>query len=433
MRRTQKVVHALMSASIRSVMEMGLRVFSVCVRLQVAVWLACLAYAASAQGRFYSLGFLPGDTGSAANAVSDNAIVVGYGDQWAFFWHPETGMRALMFPNARATIAYAVSADGIVAGQAMIGIYGYACYWDETGAYLIHNRPSMAKGVSYDGRILAGWGENRMGTFARVQPFVFNRVENQFVFLPEPVGSAGTCFVYCLSGDGRVLGGMSMMPHPRFRRGLSARGFVWIDGVPTERVLPSGGFGSQVNALSYNGRIAVGSAEIHPDFGSPSQAVLWEDANATLLGTLGGASSVALGTDREGRQVVGSSRLADGTGRAFYWTRAVGMVSLQDLFAAYIPAGWTLTSANGISPNGRYITGVGTNPQGATEAWLLDTGRNCYSAGDVDGNGCVDNADLLSVLFAFGGSGSPEDTNCDGVVDDADLLEVLFNFGNGCG
>jgi hypothetical protein len=45
------------------------------------------------------------------------------------------------------------------------------------------------------------------------------------------------------------------------------------------------------------------------------------------------------------------------------------------------------------------------------------------SNGDVDGNGCVDDADLLSVLFAFGGSGGPEDTNCDGVVDDADLLE----------
>jgi hypothetical protein len=50
----------------------------------------------------------------------------------------------------------------------------------------------------------------------------------------------------------------------------------------------------------------------------------------------------------------------------------------------------------------------------------------------VDGNGCVDDADLLAVLFAFGGSGGPEDTNCDGVVDDADLLDVLFNFGSGC-
>ncbi len=54
--------------------------------------------------------------------------------------------------------------------------------------------------------------------------------------------------------------------------------------------------------------------------------------------------------------------------------------------------------------------------------------------GDVDGNGCVDDADLLAVLFTFGQSGSsmPEDVNGDGVVDDADLLMVLFNFGSGC-
>jgi hypothetical protein len=53
--------------------------------------------------------------------------------------------------------------------------------------------------------------------------------------------------------------------------------------------------------------------------------------------------------------------------------------------------------------------------------------------GDVNRNGCVDDADLLQVLFAFGASGSnPADVNCDQVVDDADLLVVLFNFGSGC-
>jgi hypothetical protein len=55
--------------------------------------------------------------------------------------------------------------------------------------------------------------------------------------------------------------------------------------------------------------------------------------------------------------------------------------------------------------------------------------------GDVDANGCVDDADLLAVLFAFGNTGSGlgrVDTNCDGVVDDADLLQVLFHFGSGC-
>ncbi|CUU04802.1 hypothetical protein GBSOP10_103646 [Armatimonadetes bacterium GBS] len=54
-------------------------------------------------------------------------------------------------------------------------------------------------------------------------------------------------------------------------------------------------------------------------------------------------------------------------------------------------------------------------------------------AGDVNCDGCVDDADLLTVLFNFGETGrSNADLNFDGVVDDADLLTVLFNFGNGC-
>ena len=53
--------------------------------------------------------------------------------------------------------------------------------------------------------------------------------------------------------------------------------------------------------------------------------------------------------------------------------------------------------------------------------------------GDVNGDGCVDDADLLQVLFAFGNTGSdPADVTGDRVVDDADLLVVLFNFGAGC-
>ena len=62
---------------------------------------------------------------------------------------------------------------------------------------------------------------------------------------------------------------------------------------------------------------------------------------------------------------------------------------------------------------------------------LLITG---FSYGDVTMDGCVDDADLLAVLFAFGSTDSflAEDTNGDGTVDDADLLTVLFAFGEGC-
>jgi len=52
---------------------------------------------------------------------------------------------------------------------------------------------------------------------------------------------------------------------------------------------------------------------------------------------------------------------------------------------------------------------------------------------DVDCSGCVDDSDLLNVLFKFGESNySREDINGDFSVDDADLLEVLFSFGSGC-
>jgi len=53
---------------------------------------------------------------------------------------------------------------------------------------------------------------------------------------------------------------------------------------------------------------------------------------------------------------------------------------------------------------------------------------------DVNRDGCVDDADLLEVLFAFGANGflNPADVNDDNSVDDSDLLEVLFQFGTGC-
>jgi hypothetical protein len=55
-------------------------------------------------------------------------------------------------------------------------------------------------------------------------------------------------------------------------------------------------------------------------------------------------------------------------------------------------------------------------------------------AGDVNLDGCVDDADLAAVIFNFGATGEnlPEDFNNDGIVDDSDLAEVIFNFGSGC-
>ncbi|MDW8107615.1 MAG: hypothetical protein RMK45_09065 [Armatimonadota bacterium] len=52
--------------------------------------------------------------------------------------------------------------------------------------------------------------------------------------------------------------------------------------------------------------------------------------------------------------------------------------------------------------------------------------------GDTNRDECVNNTDLLTVLFNFGTSSPDADLNRDGVVNNADLLIVLLNFGNGC-
>jgi probable HAF family extracellular repeat protein len=150
------------------------------------------------------------------------------------------------------------------------------------------------------------------------------------------------------------------------------------------------------------------------------------------LGHLGGGYSEAYGVSADGSVVVGWSYIAAGGHRAFRWTAAGGMEDLNTTYASLLTNGSRLLEARAISPDGRYIVGWGDNAAtGRREAFLLDTGFP--RRGDVDRNGCVDDADLLRLLFEFGGNGyRNEDLNWDGTVDDADLLIVLFNFGSGC-
>ena len=155
----------------------------------------------------------------------------------------------------------------------------------------------------------------------------------------------------------------------------------------------------------------------------------------TWLGTLGNNLSLAYGVSADGSVVVGWANNAAGQPCAFRWTQA-GMEDLNQTYASLLTNGSRLVTAYAISPDGRYIVGWGFNAAtGRNEAFLLDTGPRCTAHnGDVDNNGCIDDADLLAVLFAFGNTGTnlPEDLTCDGTVDDADLLIVLFNFGSGC-
>jgi len=119
----------------------------------------------------------------------------------------------------------------------------------------------------------------------------------------------------------------------------------------------------------------------------------------TWLGTLPGCdSSSAYGVSSDGSVVgmgrerfKGASCLSLDAG----WRDARPQPDLRQ------PAEGRLDSyhARAISPDGRYIVGWGYNASTRRkEAYLLDTRRT----GDVNGDGRVDDADLLIGLFNFG-------------------------------
>ncbi len=280
------------------------------------------------------LGGLLGNSayGSARAASGDGSVIIGGGSSAngleAFRWTAGAGMVGLgdLIGGSFQSEAFGVSADG-----------------------------SVVVGVSQSG---SGWEAFRWTAGAGM------------VGLGDLAGGGFRSEARAVSADGSVVVGTS-------QSGSGTEAFRWTleGGMAGLSDLPGGIFGSAARAVSADGSVVVGVSQS----GSGWEAFRWTvGAGIVGLGDLPGGAfdSEARAASADGSVVVGVGSSADGR-EAFLWTPQTGMRSLRSVLTGEYGlnlTGWTLDSAEGVSADGRTVVGIGTNPDGNTEAWVAILG-----------------------------------------------------------
>lgn len=264
------------------------------------------------------------------------------------------------FDDSSINTAYAATADGSVIVGA--GNFGGFRWTEATGLVetVSGAGPALTRAVSADGSVEAG-GVDR-GVF--LSPFVRQAPDGEAIFpLIDDEFTLGD--FRDLSADGSVAVG-SAAPELIFFG--SAVRWTQADGYQPLGSLPGGTDRGSANAVSADGSIVFGSSSS----ARGQEAFRWTEATGMIsLGDLTSSdelSSTVNDTTPDGLVAVGSSSAG-----AFLWDEQSGMrelrAVLEDEFGLDLD-GWSLSSARGISADGRVIVGNGTNPSGQREGWV---------------------------------------------------------------
>ena len=275
-------------------------------------------------GEAVALGVLPGGTSSQARAASYDGYAV-VGDSGSsngprgFRWTAGTLLDLDTWATGDlASSAADVSADGnAVALTSDVSDGGTLAYrWLLAGDKAPVIGMEEARAISADGNTLVG---NRLGGGGN-EAVISNLSDSNGVQSLGTLSGDAVAFARNLSADGAVAIGVS--------GSCGCRGFFWRDGVID---------------------IADGI----------ERALTTNDDGSTIGGTM-------------------TATTCSG-GRAALWKPGPGTqaVACDVLPAGTVPNGWSLTSVNAISDDGRVIAGEGINPSLAAEGWVAVIGPDC--------------------------------------------------------
>ena len=297
-----------------------------------------------------------------------------------------------------------------IATQTPRGQIGYATFdpatrtLQETSLPLGYGVVLDAAWESAQGLALGGWGgvsSGRAGFYWRNNAFTSLNAPFSYVSQVQPLPNGNLVYIW----------------------GSSDQNEAWMygpDGLQAERLTLQSALSGSGEAFVYvltrneNGYWWVFTlARIDPDTLTRQWELPLTNFHPWLWAVDSAGSVYLLGSGADGREF--RKVRADGT---LAWRLSANDVPLPLQPSRLLPL-----------PNGSLVVAGGTLlPDEASGVKVMLVGRQ----GDTNGDGCVDDADLTTVLAGFGGDAFAADLNADGIVDDADLLEVLFAFGSGC-
>lgn len=198
-----------------------------------------------------------------------------------------------------------------------------------------------ARGVSNDGNIIVGYS----GSLSNGRAFRWTSNSGS-------VGlgnlSGGTVSVARgVSGDGNIVVGYDGLGS----FGSTTRAFVWTSQTNMVQLAPlTDGTYSRADAITEDGKYIVGTSNTYDGY----HAVLWS-INGTVrdLGIMAGAiGNYAVAVSADGRTIIGSSQIANGSYRPFMWEESTGYRDLGELNIG------KNTNAYGLSLDGKLVVGV---------------------------------------------------------------------------